>query len=107
LDAQTQVIISEIVAIVAEARAFILDGRVCDLALYEGDADRQGAEELATQSASTHRDLMPRAYVLDLAFAEVQGWFILEFNSAWGAGLNGCSAEKVLPCIEAATLSVT
>jgi len=28
---------------------------------------------------------------------------VIEANAAWGAGLNGCAAEKVMPCIAAAT----
>ncbi|WP_394337843.1 hypothetical protein [Chitinophaga silvisoli] len=41
---------------------------------------------------------------MDLGFNEVLGWFVLEFNASWGAGLNGCRAEKVIDCILAATL---
>lgn len=32
-----------------------------------------------------------------------RGWAVVEFNAAWGAGLNGCDAEKVLPGIVAAS----
>ncbi len=103
LDPDALVIVAETIAIDAEARAFVLDGGVCDCAIYEGDADVQEAFEAATAFARAHQPLLPSAYVLDLAHARGLGWVVLEFNAAWGAGLNHCAADKVLPCIAAAT----
>jgi len=42
---------------------------------------------------------------LDLGFNEKDGWFILEFNSSWGAGLNSCNAQKVIDYIHIATVN--
>jgi hypothetical protein len=38
-------------------------------------------------------------YVVDIGYNTEKGWFIIEFNACWGAGLNGCSPEKVIDCI--------
>jgi hypothetical protein len=40
-----------------------------------------------------------------MAYDEQIGWFILEFNACWGAGLNNCKAEKVIDCIIDATIN--
>lgn len=46
---------------------------------------------------------VPRAVVIDAGFIDGRGWAVIEFNAAWGAGLNGCNAEKVLAAIVSAT----
>jgi hypothetical protein len=46
---------------------------------------------------------LPRTVVIDVGFIEGRGWALIEFNAAWGAGLNGCDPEKVLPAIVAAS----
>ena len=43
--------------------------------------------------------------IIDLAYSEEAGWFILEFNACWGAGLNSCKAENVIDCIIGATVN--
>jgi hypothetical protein len=45
---------------------------------------------------------LPRTVVLDIGLQE-RGWSVIEFNGTWGAGLNGCDPEKVLPAILAAS----
>jgi hypothetical protein len=42
---------------------------------------------------------LPRAVVVDVGLIAGRGWAVIEFNAAWGAGLNGCDPEKVLPAI--------
>jgi hypothetical protein len=37
--------------------------------------------------------------VVDVGLIAGRGWAVIEFNAAWGAGLNGCDPEKVLPAI--------
>lgn len=49
------------------------------------------------------RDQLPRVVVIDIAYNQEKGWFVLEFNACWGAGLNNCNAEKVIDCIIGAT----
>lgn len=105
LEDNTEAIVSEIVAIQAEVRCFILDGKVMDLAFYEG----KGSESVAIAFVSAflreiERYDFPRTFVLDLGFNEQIGFFIIEFNSTWGSGLNGCAPEKIAECVEAATL---
>ncbi len=101
MDLTAGVLGSEIVRIEAEARAFILDGYVLDCALYEGEASTAGALLCANRLAQL--GLFPPAVVVDLACLEGGTWVFLEANAAWGAGLNGCDAAKVLPAIERAT----
>jgi hypothetical protein len=50
-----------------------------------------------------HAMVLPRSVVIDVGYIDNQGWAVVEFNAAWGAGLNGCSPEKVLPAIVAAS----
>ncbi|QHT71039.1 ATP-grasp domain-containing protein [Rhodocytophaga rosea] len=102
LNTDTEVLLSEIIEINAEARAFIWDGRLADLALYEGSADLEEGRKFLTDFINNHPDL-PKVLVADIAYTIENGWFILEFNACWGAGLNGCDPEKVLACILEAT----
>jgi hypothetical protein len=41
--------------------------------------------------------------VVDVGFIDGRGWAVVEFNAAWGAGLNGCDPDKVLPAIVVAS----
>jgi hypothetical protein len=50
---------------------------------------------------------LPRSVVVDVGFVADRGWAVIEFNAAWGAGLNGCNAAKVLPAILAASGGAT
>lgn len=97
----TTILTSEIVTFLAEARAFILDGEVLDCALYEGDGDVHAAHAAAVQFARF--PVLPRTLALDVGFVEGRGWAVIEMNAAWGAGLNGCQAERIWPCIAAAS----
>lgn len=101
LPTDTPVIVSEIVDLLAEARTFVLDSAVRDCAIYAGSASASEAEAFASVAA---RDLdLPATCVLDVGFVPDRGWVLIEGNPAWGAGLNGCQAERVLPCIAEAT----
>jgi hypothetical protein len=101
LKPDTAVFISEPVTFVAEARTFVIDGRVLDAAVYEGNGDAAGAETFVTRMAKIMP--LPRAVVVDVGFIDGRGWAVIEFNAAWGAGLNGCDPDKVLPAIVAAS----
>ena len=92
---------SESVKILAEARCFILDRSVTTCAIYEGNGSADDAKTIASKVAENYP--LPDSYVTDLAFIANRGWSILEFNAAWGAGLNGCDATYVAPCLERAT----
>ncbi len=105
LDPSTGLLVSDVVAFVAEARCFVLDGRVLDCALYEGIADIAAARTFA-EEVTAHADL-PRTVVIDVGALRGGGWVVIELNATWGAGLNGCDPARVLPAIEAATRSGT
>lgn len=100
-----EILVSAIVTpIQAEARSFIMDGRIMDIALYEGAADLGTGNSFLEAFVQHHQTELPRVVVIDIAYNEQTGWFILEFNACWGAGLNNCSAEKVIDCIMGATV---
>jgi hypothetical protein len=89
----------------AEARSYVMNGVVKDLALYEGSADLTSGITFLTKFLESNQDQLPRVVVIDIAFSKQNGWFILEFNACWGAGLNNCKAENVIDCIINATIN--
>lgn len=101
LDSATELLVSEPVTIMAEARAFVLRGAILDLALYEGSGDLDSARACVQQLVE--RMSLPDAVVVDVGVLDDGRWVLVEFNAAWGAGLNGCRAELVLPAIAAAS----
>jgi len=101
-----EILVSSIVAnIQAEARSFVKDGVVKDIAFYEGSADLTSGREFVSAFVNNNKGELPEVVVIDIAFSEQTGWFILEFNACWGAGLNGCKAEQVIDCIIGATIN--
>lgn len=100
-----KILLSNIVAIEAEARSFVFEGQIMDLAVYEGEADIEEGKKFLTAFLQAHTSSLPKSLVIDLAFGSKTGWFVLEFNAAWGAGLNGCDADKVIDGIAGATIS--
>ena len=91
--------------ITAEARGYLKNGVVKDIALYEGNADIKEGELFLREFAEKNLELLPKVVVTDIAYSEKLGWFVLEFNACWGAGLNNCNAEKVIDCIVDATIN--
>lgn len=101
LPGDTAVFVSEPVGFTAEARTFVKDGRVLDSAVYEGGEKAADAETFV--AALTRAMSLPRTVVVDVGFIDGRGWSVIEFNAAWGAGLNGCDPDKILPAIVAAS----
>jgi hypothetical protein len=93
----TAVFVSEPVTFAAEARTFVMDGLVLDAAVYEGESEAVGAGKFVETLA--HSMSLPRTVVVDVGFIDGHGWAVIEFNAAWGAGLNGCDPDKVLSAI--------
>lgn len=101
-----EILVSDIVDnIQAEARCFVKDGIIKDIAFYEGSASLTSGREFASKFVEDNKDKLPIVTVVDIAFSEQAGWFVLEFNACWGAGLNGCKAENVIDCIKSATVN--
>jgi hypothetical protein len=101
-----EILVSSIVEnIQAEARSFVKDGEVKDIAFYEGLADLSNGKEFVSKFIAENKSELPNVAVVDIAFSEQTGWFVLEFNACWGAGLNGCKAENVIDCIIGATIN--
>jgi hypothetical protein len=98
---ETPVFVSEPVKITAEVRCFVLDGTVLAAAVYEGKAEVGDAVQF---TLSVIKALpLPRAVVVDVGLVSERGWAVIEFNAAWGAGLNGCDPESALSAIVAAS----
>lgn len=98
LDADTQILTSEIVQLEAETRFFIRSGAIAAGAVHEGDAPLAGAAALVEALLSEVE--MPRTVVVDAGRLEGGDWCVIEFNATWGAGLNGCAVDKIVECIE-------
>lgn len=101
LPPSTAVLVSEQVILTAEVRSFVLAGRVLDVALYEGNATLAEAVVFIEELVAAIE--LPCAVVIDVGLIAGRGWAVVEFNAAWGAGINGCNATKVLPAILAAS----
>ena len=97
------VLCADIIKIDAEARCFVLDKTIQTIAIYEGQSEIEGVCLFANEFLTAVTDKLPNTFVMDLGYNEVLGWFILEFNASWGAGLNGCDPKKALSCIQVAT----
>ena len=104
LEAGETLLVSEIIDdIVAEARAYVMDAVCKDMALYQGGADQEEGLAFLNRFLLAHSTDLPQPVVIDLGYSKRKGWFVIELNACWGAGLNGCRAEKVIGCIIHAT----
>lgn len=100
------ILLSDIIPdIQAEARSFVNNGVIADIALYEGAADLTSGRQFLSAFIAAHQNELPEVVVIDIAYSEQRGWFVLEFNACWGAGLNNCNAELVMDCITGATIN--
>ena len=105
IELNEQVIKSNIIKIESEVRAFILNNKILDMAIYEGNSDLESAKEFLTDFLQNHLIHLPKSYVIDLGFNQKDRWFVIEFNSSWGAGLNSCNPNKVIAGIREATIN--
>lgn len=97
IEADAEVLRSEVVNILAEARSFVLNGVIKSCALYEGAGDLNHAAKTSEQVAQALE--LPPASVIDVGLLDNGAWVL---NAPWGAGLNGCDPHDVLGCIAAA-----
>jgi hypothetical protein len=101
-----EILVSTIVKnITAEARCYVKNGTVKDIALYEGSADLTSGSPFVSDFVENNKSNLPEVVVIDIAYSEEAGWFVLEFNACWGAGLNSHKAENVIDCIIGATVN--
>ena len=101
LEPEAELLTSEIVELVAEARSWVLDGVILSIACYEGEAALKDARELAAEVAK--ETIVPSPCVVDVGLTRDRGWIVIEANPAWGAGLNGCDPTAAAQCIARAT----
>lgn len=99
------VILSEIIQIECELRSFVYQNKILDSAIYEGNGEILEAQIFLHKFIESNSTILPETFVIDLGFNQLQGWFIIEFNSSWAAGLNNCKAEKVIDSIVNATIN--
>ncbi len=105
IDAVENLICSDTIQVDKEVRSFILDRKVKDLAFYEGNGNVSEAREFIDDFLTNCKLNLPKTFVLDIGFNEKDTWFVVEFNSSWGAGLNFCKPEKVIDCIREAAIN--
>ncbi|NHN24683.1 ATP-grasp domain-containing protein [Flavobacterium jejuense] len=105
IDQAEKIIKSSIISIESEVRAFILNEEILDMAIYEGNSDLISARKFLNDFLKIYSIDLPKTYVVDLGYNKVDGWFIIEFNSSWGAGLNLCDPSKIIDAIREATIN--
>ncbi len=105
LSLDTRLLVSEPVSIEAEARGFVLHRHLHDLAVYAGQTDSLAQGRGFLEDFLQSSVFLPETFVVDIGYNSQYGWFIIEFNACWGAGLNDCDPHKILSCIAAATIS--
>ena len=97
----TPVLNSEIVTFESEARAWVCDGEIKSISVYEGMGRVLDARSFL-ESFIAHPSI-PRTCVLDAGYIGGRGWALVEANATWGAGLNGCDPAAAATCLEFAT----
>jgi hypothetical protein len=101
-----QVYCSEIIEIDVEARFFIAENQIVSGSFYEGNGDFQETENFVKAFLNENQLYFPQTVVLDFGYNLASGYFLIEANAVWGAGLNGCNPEKVIECIKLATRKI-
>lgn len=105
INSNEPLIISEIISIQSEIRAFVYRDEVLDMAIYEGNAKLDQGKQFLKAFIQIHSENLPLSYVVDIGFNQNEGWFIIEFNASWGAGLNFCDPSKIINAIRGATIN--
>jgi hypothetical protein len=105
-DADTTVLVSDIVEFTAEFRLFLLDGQVVASSRYavRGDlavaplGDGEKTEILAF-AADLPTVGLPSAIVVDVGTVAGGGWAVVEANAAWASGGYACDPDRVLDTV--------
>ena len=108
------VLVSDVVNWEVEYRCFMLEGRVQTASSYwRGESSTRDANgdhpsppdelaaaiECAEKAASNKRSFGLGGAVVDVGIIEGFGWAVVEANPAFGSGIYGCDAEKVLKVV--------
>ncbi|GGJ18745.1 hypothetical protein GCM10008938_01030 [Deinococcus roseus] len=104
LEPDTQLMCSEVVSFLAEARVFVLQGRLMTCAIYEGEGSLEDFQESIQPFLWEHQ--LPETCTADFGFIPERGWALIELNPTWGAGLNGCDPGAVSLCLEHACFPI-
>ena len=100
LEPHSGLLVSEVIKVEAEARAFLYDRKVLDISIYRRSGDLEAATEVA--SAVGNLENAPFGFAIDLG--RVGGhWFVLRLSPSWGTRLRGCDPGKVFLSVAAAT----
>ena len=105
IDFSERLISSDIIKVTKEVRSFILNKEIMDLAFYEGKGLLEEPKVFIEDFLRETKIDFPTTFVLDVGYNDRDGWFLIEFNSSWGAGLNFCDATKIIDCLKAATIN--
>ena len=105
IEDKERLICSDPIEVTKEVRSFILNRKVKDLAFYEGSGNIEIPRKFVEDFLEKSELNLPKTFVLDIGFNDKDDWFVIEFNSSWGAGLNSCEPQKVIECIKEATKS--
>jgi len=105
IDSNEPLIVSDIISIQSEMRAFVFDNVILDIAIYEGNAEIKQGKEFLKSFIELNLGQLTQSYVVDIGFNQKKGWFIIEFNASWGAGLNYCDPAKIINAIRGATIN--
>ncbi len=116
----TPVLVAEPVQWEIEFRCFILERRVATLSPYlrngalartsDGSwfASTQEWQDARAYAATVVADPhvpLPPAVVVDVGRITGRGWAVVEANAAWGSGIYGCEAQRLLPVLRRASLN--
>ncbi len=104
LEPDTRIIASETVTFVAEARCFILQGKLLTISIYEGTGTLEDATLFINQVLAEPTLVLPQTLVIDIGLLKDNTWCFLEANATWGAGLNGCEPQAVAECLRASVV---
>src|SRR5579862_4892955 len=111
------VLVQEIVEWSLEFRCFASDRQVITVSPYwrEGelakgedeiwaasDAEKQAAIQFCETVLGDTEVAVPEAVVVDVGIIRGRGWVVVEANAAWGSGIYGCDAGKVLSVLRRA-----
>ncbi len=111
VDADTLVLVSDLIDFTSEYRLFVLDGQVHAASQYaedgrlyiadvSADALAFGKELLAEVGAS-----LPSAVVIDIGDTS-DGWAVIEANAAWASGCYHADPDRVLDVVLRAALPI-